>query len=131
MNALSRGLLILTLLTSAVLLTGCGGRLRPGQGGANDAAGEPTFTVVAPPAATSASELPTAAVEPTATVLAATTLPQPTATVAPTTAPTNTPAPTLTAPAADTSGDALDDFLTGLGNAADDPTILTELEQIP
>lgn len=131
MNATSspRWLLIGSALVLATLSAGCG-RLR----GDRDAGSEPaaTFTAVAP-AATVAPVVS----EPTATVEAATALPEPTATqpAQPTVAPTAAPTlaqPTATAVKSDDSGAALEGFLGGLGNnAADDSTILTELEQIP
>ncbi len=122
----SRGWMLFAALTTAVLLTGCG-RLRPDREGSDDNAAAPTFTAVAPPV-TAAPAQPTTVVEPSATAAAsATALPQPTATAAP----TETTPPTATIPVSDTSGDALDTFLGGLGNPADDPTIVTELQQIP
>lgn len=127
MTTRSRGLMLVTVLTTAALLTGCG-RLRPDRDGGDDHAAAPTFTAVAPPA-TEPPAQPTTVVEPAATAAAtATALPQPTATAAPT---ETTTAPTATAAVNDTSGDALDTFFGGLGNPADDPTILTELQQIP
>ena len=129
MKTRSRGWMLFAALTTAALLTGCG-RLRPGREGSDDNAAAPTFTAVAPPATVVPAQ-PTA-VEPAAT---STTLPQPTATPLPTEAPTlaaPTPAaPTATVQVSDTSGDALDTFFGGLGNPADDPTIVTELQQIP
>ncbi len=123
----SPGWMLFAALTTAALLTGCG-RLRPGRDDGDDNAAAPTFTAVAPPA-TAAPAQPTAVVELSATA-AATALPQPTTTPLPTEAPTLA-APTATVQVSDTSGDALDTFFGGLGNPADDPSILTELQQIP
>ncbi len=123
----SRGLMLVAALTATALLAGCG-RLRPDRDGGNDNPAAPTFTAVAPPA-TEPPAQPTTVVEPTATAAAtATALPQPTATPLPT---ETMSAPTATVQVSDTSGNALDTFLGGLGNPADDPTIVTELQQIP
>lgn len=127
MTTRSRGLMLVAALTATALLAGCG-RLRPGRDGENDNAAAPTFTAVAPPA-TEPPAQPTTVVEPSATA-AATALPQATATAVPTEA-APTAAPTATVQAADTSGNALDTFVGNLGNPADDPTIVTELQQIP
>ncbi|MBL8095958.1 MAG: hypothetical protein JNL73_17410 [Anaerolineales bacterium] len=120
----SRLRVISSLLIVALLATACG-RLRPNAGSGDEPGAAATFTAVAP-----LESQPTAA--------PATALPNPTATVppAPTTTPTQVatvvPPPTQAVVQGDPSGDALEDFLGGLGNnAADDSAILTELDQVP
>jgi len=122
----SRLRVISGLLTVTMVATACG-RLRPNAGAADEPDAAATFTAVAP-----VESQPTAAPAP------ATALPDPTATVppVPTTTPTQVatvePPPTQAIVQGDPSGDALEDFLGGLGNnAADDSAILTELDQIP